>query len=412
MLYIGLALFSNIISSGNICDEATSGALKGNEEEFFVKKIRVAVLGTGFMGRVHTEALRRLGNVEVVGVAGSSTPRARAFADQISIERATGDYMEFVNDPSIDVIHVCSPNELHYEQTMASLSAGKHVMCEKPLASSVKQGKEMLALAKEKNLLHCTLYNVRAYPQAQQMRQMRLAGELGDIRVVQGTFSQDWLFYDTDWNWRIESGKSRTFADIGTHWCDLAEYITGLEMTSVCADLETFIKTRKKPKGSIETFQGKELQPDEYTEVPIKSEDFGSVMFKMGGARGCMTASQVSVGRKCRLFIEIFGTKSSVAWDAERPDELWIGHRQKRSEILLKDSALFYKDARSFTDIPGGHSEGYDDTFKQTFKKFYQTIADRSVPVQYPTFEDGIRQLQLVDAVVDSSQKQAWTMVG
>jgi predicted dehydrogenase len=405
MLYIGLAPMLTCFRMGTLRDSVRKGV--------FVKKIRVAILGTGFMGRVHTEALRRLGNVEVVGVAGSSTPRARAFADQVSIERATGDYMEYVNDPGVDVIHVCSPNEMHYEQTMASLRAGKHVMCEKPLASSVEQGREMLALAKEKNLLHCTLYNVRAYPQVQQMRQMRLAGELGDIRVVQGTFSQDWLFYDTDWNWRIESGKSRTFADIGTHWCDLAEYISGLKMSSVCADLETFIKTRKKPKGSIETFQGKALRPDEYTEVPVKSEDFGSVMFKLGdSARGCMTASQIAVGRKCRLFIEVFGTKSSVAWDAERPDELWIGHRQKRSEILLKDSVLFYEGARSFTDIPGGHSEGYDDTFKQTFKKFYQTIADRSVPVEYPTFEDGLRQLQLVDAVVDSSQKQGWTKVG
>ena len=377
-----------------------------------MKKIRVAIIGTGFMGRVHTEALRRLGNVEVVGVAGSSTPRARAFADEVSIERATGDYREYVEDPDIDVIHVASPNELHYEQTMASLAAGKHVLCEKPLASSVKQGLEMLALAKEKNLAHCTLYNVRSYPQAEQMRQMRLSGELGEIRVVQGTFSQDWLFYDTDWNWRIESGKSRTFSDIGTHWCDLAEHITGLKITSLCANLETFIKTRKKPKGSVETFQGKTLQPDEYTEVPIRTEDFGAVLFEMGETtRGCMTASQISVGRKCRMFIEIFGSKSSVAWDAERPDELWIGHREKRSEILLKNSVLFEPGARSFADLPGGHSEGYDDTFKQTFRRFYQTVADRSAPVHYPTFEDGVRQLQLVDTVVESSHKRAWINV-
>jgi predicted dehydrogenase len=378
-----------------------------------VKKIKVAILGTGFMGRVHTEALRRLGNVEVVGVSGSSTARARAFADEVTIERATGDYREYTEDPDVDVIHICSPNELHYEQTMASLAAGKHVLCEKPLASTVEQGQEMLALAQEKGLAHCTLYNVRSYPQVQQMRQMRLSDELGDIRFIQGTYSQDWLFYDTDWNWRIESGKSRTFADIGTHWCDLAEHITGLKITSLCADLETFIKIRKKPNGQVETFQGKTLRPDQYTEVPIHSEDFGAVMFEMGDTtRGCMTASQVSVGRKNRLFMEIYGTKSSVAWDAERPDELWIGHRHKRSEILLKDSVLFEQDARSFADLPGGHSEGYDDTFKQTFRRFYQTISDRTAAVEYPTFEDGIRQLKLVETVVASSKKHGWLDVG
>lgn len=378
-----------------------------------MKRIKVAIFGTGFMGRVHTEALRRLGNIEVVGVAGSSKERAQKFADEVSIERATGDFRELIADPQVDAVHICSPNDLHFEQTMASLAAGKHVLCEKPLASSVEEGRQMLALANEKSLAHCTLYNVRSYPQAQQMRQMRIAGELGEIRFVQGTYSQDWLFYDTDWNWRIETGKSRTFADIGTHWCDLAEYITGLPITSICANLETFIKTRKKPKGSIETFAGKDLRPDAYTEVPIDTEDFASMLFELGGtARGCMTASQVSSGRKNRLFLEVFGTKCSAVWDAERPDELWIGRRDRRSEILLKDSVLFEPQARSFADLPGGHSEGYDDTFKQTFRRFYRKVADSAGAVEYPTFEDGIHQLQIVDAVVESSKKRAWTKIG
>lgn len=374
-----------------------------------MRRIKIAIFGTGFMGRVHTEALRRLGNIEVTSIAGSSMERARKFADEVSIERAAGDYRELLTDPNIDAVHICTPNALHFEQTMASLAAGKHVLCEKPLASSVEEGLQMLALAKEKNLAHCTLYNVRSYPQVQQMRQMRLAGEFGEIRFVQGTYSQDWLFYDTDWNWRIESGKSRTFADIGTHWCDLAEHVTGLQVTSLCADLETFIKTRRKPKGSVETFQGKDFQPDEYTEVQIDTEDFASVLFELGErARGCMTASQVSAGRKNRLFLEIYGTKCSAAWDAERPDELWIGRRDRRSEILLKDSVLFEQKARSFADLPGGLSEGYDDTFKQTFRRFYRRVSDASAPVEYPTFEDGIRQLRVVDAVVESSKKHGW----
>ncbi len=377
-----------------------------------MKKLNVAIFGTGFMGRVHTEALRRLGNIEVVGVAGSSKSRAQAFADEASIDWATGDYRDLVADPKIDAVHICSPNDLHFEQTMASLAAGKHVVCEKPLASSVAEGQQMLALAKEKKLAHCTLYNIRSYPQVQQMKQMRLSGELGDIRYVQGTYSQDWLFYDTDWNWRIESGKSRTFADIGTHWCDLAEHVTGLKITSLCADLETFIKTRKKPKGQVQTFQAEVLQQQDYTETPIESEDFGAVMFEMGEvSRGSMTVSQVASGRKNRLLIEIYGTKCSAVWDAERPDELWIGHRDRRSELLLKDGALFEEKARSFADLPGGHSEGYDDTFKQTFRRFYRAVADRNAPIDYPTFEDGVRQLRLVDAVVESSRRRGWLHV-
>jgi predicted dehydrogenase len=404
MLYIGFALVhKHSVQLGTECMGAKQ------KEPGTLKKIQVGIIGTGFMGRVHTEALRRLGNIEVAGVAGSSKERANRFADEVSIEFATGDYRRLIANPQIDAIHICTPNDQHFEQTMASLAAGKHVLCEKPLASTVEEGRQMLALAKEKSVAHCTLYNVRSYPQAQQMRQMRLSGELGEIRLVQGTYSQDWLFYDTDWNWRIESGKSRTFADIGTHWCDLAEYVTGQKITSLCADLETFIKTRKKPKGPVETFQGKDLRPDEYTEVPIDTEDFAAVMFAMGKTtRGSMTASQVSAGRKNRLFLEVYGTKCSVAWNAERPDELWIGRRDRRSEILLKDSVLFEEKARSFADLPGGHSEGYDDTFKQTFRRFYRRVADPSAREEYPTFEDGIRQLQVVDAVVGSSQERSW----
>jgi len=374
-----------------------------------MKRIKVAVFGTGFMGRVHTEALRRLGNVEVVAVAGSSDARARKFADEVSIERSTGDYRELLTDPQIEAVHVCSPNSLHFEQAMAAMDAGKHVMCEKPLASTVDEGRTMLAKAKEKNVVNGTLYNMRAYPQVQQMRRMREAGVFGDIRVVQGTYSQDWLFLDTDWNWRIEDGRSRTFADIGTHWCDMAEHVTGLRITSLCADLKTFMTTRKKPKGPVETFQGKELRPDEYTLTPINTEDFGSMMFAMGpDARGAMTTSQVSVGRKNRMFLEVYGSKCSAAWDGERPDELWIGHRDKPSEVLLKDAVLFQEGARSFADLPGGHSEGYDDTFKQTFRRFYKVVADRGAAVEYPTFEDGIRQLTLVDAVLESSARRGW----
>jgi predicted dehydrogenase len=374
-----------------------------------MKKLKVAIFGIGFMGRVHTEALRRLGNVEVVGVAGRTAGAARKFADTQGIERATGDYQELLADPELNAVHICTPNELHFPMAQAAMQAGKHVLCEKPLASTIAEANAMLALAKERGLAHCTLYNVRAYPQVQNMRRMCEAGELGNVQVVQGTYSQDWLLYDTDWNWRIESGPSRTFADIGTHWCDLAEHISGKRITSLCADLTTFLDTRKKPKGSVETFTGKTLQPSEYDEVAIKTEDFGAMIFAMGEkTKGSLTVSQVSVGRKNRLFIEIFGSKASVAWNAECPDELWIGHRNSPNQIVVKDPSLLTKEAASWADLPGGHSEGYDDTFKQIFRRFYRRVADEKTPIEYPTFEDGIRQMRVLDAVLESSRKKAW----
>ncbi|MGC2400760.1 MAG: Gfo/Idh/MocA family oxidoreductase [Acidobacteriaceae bacterium] len=377
-----------------------------------MKKLKAAIFGTGFMGRVHTEALRRLGNVEVIGVAARTPEAARKFADAMAIERATANYQDLLADPALDAVHICTPNELHFPMAKAALQAGKHVLCEKPLASTVEEAEAMIRLAAEKKLANCTFYNVRAYPHVQNMRCMREAGELGDILAVQGTYSQDWLLYDTDWNWRIESGPSRTFADIGTHWCDLVEYITGQRITSLCADLSTFLTKRKKPRGSVETFSGKTLQPSEYDEVPIKTEDFGAMIFSLGKrAKGSLTVSQVSAGRKNRLFVEIFGTKASVAWNTEFQDELWIGHRNSPNEIVIKDPSLLPEGAKSFADLPGGHSEGYDDVFKQIFRRFYRRVADPQAPIEYPTFEDGIRQLRVLDAVLASSQKRAWVEV-
>jgi predicted dehydrogenase len=380
-----------------------------------MRKIRTAVFGTGFMGRVHTEGIRRLGNVEVVAIAGSSDEKARQFADQVGDERATGDYRTLLADKSIDAVHVCTPNGLHFPMSKDALNAGKHVLCEKPLAISVDEGQQLVALAKETNLANCTFQNLRFYPLVQQIRRMRENGDFGEIYAVQGTYSQDWLLYDTDWNWRVEAGangKSRAFADIGTHWCDMIEHTTGLRITEVCADLQTFHKTRKKPKGSIETFSGKTLSPTDYEEVPVVTEDFAAVLLRLGEqARGAFTVSQISAGRKNRLSIEIYGTKGSAAWDQEKPDELWLGQRNEPNRSIIKDASLMAEAARSYADLPGGHSEGYDDTFKQVFRRFYATVADRSAPVEYPQFVDGLRQLVILDKVLESSAKHGWVTV-
>jgi predicted dehydrogenase len=193
----------------------------------------------------------------------------------------------------------------------------------------------------------------------------------------------------------------------------MVEHITGLRIASLCADLQTFHKTRKKPNASVETFSAKTTHSGDYREVPVTTEDFAAMIFRLGeSARGSMTVSQVSAGRKNRLFVEIYGTKASVAWDGERPDELWIGQRNHPNGIVVKDPSLLSQGARSYADLPGGHSEGYDDTFKQVFRRFYRTVADRTAPVEYPTFADGLRQLHILDAVLESSRRQGWVSVG
>lgn len=379
------------------------------------KQLRTAVIGTGFVGRVHVEAIRRLGFVDIAAIVDVNVAQAERYAKEFGAEKGVADYKEVLADPTIDAVDICTPNAYHAPISKAALEAGKHVICEKPLATSSAAAAELVSLASAKKLRNCTCHNLRYYPQVQNMRQMVAAGELGDILVVQGTYSQDWLLFDTDYSWRIETkdnGPSRTVADIGSHFCDMAEHITGLRITEVCADLQIFHKKRKKPKGQIEAFAGKTLTPNDYTEYDVDTEDFGSVIFRMGDrVRGAYTASQVSAGRKNRLNIEIFGTKSGVSWDQEKPDELWIGHRNSPNQIIVKDPSLLHPGARGFADLPGGHSEGYDDTFKQVFRRFYASILDPEAPLDYPQFADGLRQLRILETEIESSKQHAWLAV-
>ena len=376
-----------------------------------MKTIRTAIIGTGFMGRVHLEGVRRVEGVEAAAVVGRRLDAAHRIADGFSVPTVTTDYREVLRDTSIDAVHVCTPNAQHYQMAKDALQAGKHVLCEKPLSTSVKEAEELVSLAAQKQLRNCICHNLRSYPMVQQMRALRESGELGEILAVQGTYSQDWLLYDTDWNWRVDSkaaGASRCMGDIGSHFFDMAEHVTGLRLSSLCADLQIFHRTRKKPKGPIETFANKLMGPGDYEEVPVETEDFGAVIFRMGErARGCMSASQVAAGRKNGLRMEIYGSKASLAWGQERPDELWMGHRDRPNGIFIKDPSLMKADARAFADLPGGHSEGYDDTFKQTFRRFYESIRS-SGDAAYPQFTDGLRQMKVLDAVLESNRKRAW----
>ena len=379
------------------------------------RAIRTAIIGTGFMGRVHLEALRRVEFIEIAAIAGRNAEAAQRLGTGSFVPTIATDYRDILRDPAIDAVHICTPNAQHFAMAKGALHAGKHVLCEKPLATSVAEGEELVALAVKQGMRNCVCHNLHFYPMVQQMRCMREAGELGEILVVQGTYFQDWLLYDTDWNWRVDAqagGPSRCMADIGSHWFDMAEHVSGLRVTSLSADLQTFHTIRKQPKHSVETFANKILSAEDYIETAVNTEDFGAVLFRMGGrTRGSVTASQVSAGRKNRLSIEISGTRCSVACNQERPDELWVGHRDAGNEILIKDPSLLEPAARSYADLPGGHSEGYDDTFKQLFRRFYASIASPLTEPEYPQFADGLRQIAILDAALRSHRSRGWVNV-
>ena len=364
------------------------------------------------MGKVHAENLRRLGAVEIAAVVGSSAEKARAFGASIGVQHTSGDYRTVLDDPSIAAIHVLTPNLFHYAICKGALEAGKHVLCEKPFTVLATEAQELVDLAAGAGRANCIQHNLRYYPVVQQIRRMIQKGDLGEILIVQGTYSQDWLLYNTDWNWRVDAkrnGALRAMGDIGSHWLDLIQHLTGLRITALCADLATFHTTRKKPKHSVETFAGKMLQAEDYESVSIDTDDFGSVLLRLGDrARGAFTVSQMSAGRKNMFTVEIYGSEAGVSWNQERPDELWIGRRNVPNQVIVKDPALLYPEAAGYADLPGGHSEGYDDTHKQVFKRFYARVADASAPVDYPTFQDGLVGMQLLEKVAESAKKQTW----
>lgn len=381
-----------------------------------MEKIKVGVIGTGFIGPAHIEALRRLGNVEVTALAECSLEVAKSKAAMLGIEEYYGDYKQFLKDGDIQSVHICSPNYLHYQMAKEALKAGKHTICEKPLAISVAEAEELVELADKTGLANAVNFNIRYYPLMKQVKLMIEKGDLGDILAVQGSYLQDWLFYQTDYNWRLEpemSGQSRAIADIGSHWMDLIECITGLEIAEVCADFATFHKIRKKPLKPIETYAGKVLQPEDYEDMPINTEDYATVLFRLeNDGRGVMTVNQVAAGRKNRLYFEIDGSKQSIAWESETPNQIWIGRRNGNNEIMMRDPSLVYPECREVIDYPGGHNEGFPDTFKQLLKEVYAHISgEKSGDASYPTFKDGLRELILCEKIIESNKNRAWIKI-
>ena len=383
--------------------------------------LAAAVVGTGFIAPVHVEALRRLG-VEVAGILGSAPAKSEAARRSLGLPRAYRDLDELLADPRVKVVHLTVPNVLHHPMARRALLAGKHVLCEKPLAMTSRESADLVETARSRRLAAGVAYNVRFYPQNLEARARREDGRLGRVFAVHGSYDQDWLFHETDYNWRVlaeEGGELRAVADIGTHWIDLVTSITGLEIEAVLADLFTLHEERMRPRGEVETFSGK-LPPGRAAEagrrepVAVPTDDGGAVLFRFrGGARGSLHVSQVTAGRKNCIRYEIAGTGCTLAWNSESPDELWIGRRDGPNEALLRDPGLLAAPARRFTDYPGGHVEGYPDTFKQLFRAFYGSIAagDFIDAPPFPTFADGHREIVLCEAILRSHREERWVRI-
>jgi predicted dehydrogenase len=375
--------------------------------------IGAAVIGTGFIGTVHVQALRRLG-VAVRGVLGSSPGRGAARAADIGAPKAYATLDELLADASVDVVHVTSPNHAHYPQVKAILAAGKHVICEKPLAMTSAQSAEMVRIAKASGTVCAVCYNIRFYPLNQQARGMVAAGELGDIRFVSGHYHQDWLAKPTDWNWRLEAdqgGALRSVGDIGTHWVDLTSFITGLKASAVLAELATFVPERQKPTGPVETFTTAAGRTETRK---IDTDDAAMILIRYpNGARGVMSTSQINVGRKNTLTWDIAGSTASAAWMSETPDHLWIGHRDGPNQILQRDFGLMNALGTAAASLPPGHVEGFADSFFAFFRAVYRDVAagGRQADSTWASFEDGHYEMLFCDAVLASARDGRWVEI-
>ena len=371
-----------------------------------------AVIGTGFIGTVHVEAIRRTGN-HVKGVLSGSSKSTLEASAKLKIEKAYNSLEEICNDPDISVVHVTSPNALHVEHVEKLISANKHVICEKPLALSAEEGEHLLSLAEKANIVHALCFNTRFYPMVHEAKHRFQSGEMGNLRYINARYHQDWLMLNTDWNWRLDTaqaGKLRAVADIGSHLLDQLGFVTGEEIESVFADLHTLVKIRKRPLGEVQTFTsaGDVVRQD----VNVVSDDAAGILLRFrNGARATVSISQISGGAKNSLKWEISGEKGSLTFDAQDPERLNFGHRDRANESLLKDQSLISPEAAAITFYPGGHVEGFGETFRGLFQEVYAHIENREKIVNFPTFSDGVTSLRLTEAIAKSSENSSWIKV-
>lgn len=394
-----------------------------------MSSLTAAVVGTGFIGPVHVEGLRRAG-VHVRGIVGSSAEKSAAAAGSLGLEVGYASFQDVLDDDLVDVVHLATPNTLHYRQAVAALGAGKHVLCEKPLAMNSEQSGELVQLAKRSGRVAGVAYNIRFYPLNHEAAARVAGGSIGDVLHVTGSYVQDWLLHRSDYNWRVsaqEGGELRAVADIGTHWLDLIQFITAQRITAVCASLHTVHEVRDRPVGGAQTFsgtssgEGGDQDGDQdgdhrlLTEpVAVDTEDAGGILFRLsGGGVGTLWVSQTTAGRKNMLRYELGGSKAALSWDSESPNSLWIGHRDRPNERLIRDPSMMDPSATAITNYPGGHNEGFPDTFKQLFASFYGYIerGDFTKPSPFPTFDDGHREILLCEAILGSHRSRSWVTI-
>lgn len=380
-----------------------------------LNEIKAGVVGVGFIGAAHIEALRRLG-VDVVGVVGSTPERARDKAEAVGLPRVYESVEALASDPEVDVVHIASPNYAHADQVRTVLDAGKHVVCEKPLALTSEDTADLISRASEAGAVNAVCFNIRFYPANHQAMAMVASGEIGEPKLITGSYHQDWLMLETDWNWRLqpdEAGQLRAVADIGSHWLDLTSFISGKRITEVMADLYTLVPVRRHPVGPVETFAAA-ADTDELIEEEMTSDDAAGILLRFeDGARGAVTISQVSAGQKNSVRYEIAGSDSAIRWLSTEPEDLFIGHRGRPSELLSRDPGLYTPEASRLISYPGGHVEGFPDTFKALFSRVYADVAAGRPAEEpaYPTFADGHDVVLVTEAIAASHLEQKWKAV-
>jgi predicted dehydrogenase len=381
------------------------------------ESIGVGVVGTGLMGVAHTNALRENG-IQVHGILGSRAEKAQIFAKDMSIDRVYESFDDMLADETIEVIHLTTPNHLHYVHAKAALLAGKHVACEKPLTMNPKESRELFVLAKEKNLVNAVNFNVRMYPMVQKARSMVQNGEIGDLFIIQGAYLQDWLLYPTDWNWRLDpkmGGQSRTVGDIGSHWIDLVSYISGLRITEVFADFKTFHQKRIVPTHSKTGPEKNQSFSGENQEFVINSEDYASILFHFEeGVQGVLTLSQMCAGHKNKISFNINASQSSLIWNGEKAEELWVGHRDEPNHVFVAESKQEIHQKSENDSSPEFHNQVFSNTFNELYRRVYQYLleGDYSRKPDFPTFEDGHYGMLVLEAIEASAREKSWKTVG
>ena len=383
-----------------------------------MKTIKVGLIGTGYIGMVHLEMLRRLGGIEVAAVADKDEGLARAAAAKFAIPKVYRSADELIADHEVEVVHDCAPNNVHFDINAKALRAGKDVLSEKPLALDSRESAELLALAQEHKTLTAINFCYRYYPVVQEAAARARRGDLGDVRAFAGHFLQDWLFFETDYSWRLDpkvAGKANVIADLGSHWCDLVQFITGRKIAEVMAELHTCLPKRRKPKAGPLSFGVG--QAGESEEVEITLDDYASLFLKLeNGARGNFTTCQAAAGRKVDIELQIFGSKESYAWSHVHPNDLWIGHREKANEIFYESSLQQAEGTRKYAALPTGHPMGYHDAVYNLFRDYYEAAAAKRAGKPYmatvPDFRTGHEMMCVIDAAVESGRSGKWVKVG